>query len=89
MPVSKSRDVAIAIKNELIAEGFGKYFKEKKNSINKYADNGFDDDEYEATDARSYESDESDCLAEHDVHYLNQPDSDCYPPVYVAYDTND
>lgn len=88
LPPSKSRDVAIAIKNELVKEGFGKYFEERNNDLRKYADDGFDDDEYEATE-KSYDSDVSECSVGHDLHYLNQPDSESYPPVYVAYNDND
>lgn len=83
MPDSKTKQIGLTIKRELIDAGFGKYFKEQtKEPDNKYTFDDFDDDEYYdqvAHKSSSYDSDDSDHDTHAQMHYYNHPDPQSYP----------
>lgn len=93
VPDSKTKQIGLAIKRELLDAGFGKYFKEQtKEPEHKYAFDDFDDDEYYdrvAHKSSSYDSDDSDYESHAQMHYYNHPDPESYPRDYTSYNAFD
>ena len=95
MPDSKTKQIALAIKQELTDAGFSRFFRDLKNSSeseNKFAFDDFDDDEFYdmvAHKSSSYDSDDSDEETYQRMHYMNHPDPESYPRDYTAFESFD